>query len=209
MSFHRSLIEYRTRKAHRWIIREKDLLRYFTIIFITVLFYLLSSIQYNCRLNSWFHIVTETSSLLLLLFIIYQNLSLRKCSLQLFPFKYYYLLITIVQLLFELVYFVLLLINVNYIVLFWFNFVRIFLPGILLLVLFIRKFIVAFREERIERGMTISGKQGGQQRKQQKIYLNTTENLLVENINLDEMDISEIRVSPFFISFIFPCSHKR
>lgn len=36
----RALVEFRTRKAHRWVVREKDILRYLSTIICVVLFYM-------------------------------------------------------------------------------------------------------------------------------------------------------------------------
>lgn len=42
LKIYRSLVEFRTRKAHRWVVREKDILRYLGTTVAVVLFYLLA-----------------------------------------------------------------------------------------------------------------------------------------------------------------------
>ncbi|CAL8069970.1 unnamed protein product [Orchesella dallaii] len=42
LKIYRSLVEFRTRKAHRWVVREKDILRYLGTTVSVVLFYLLA-----------------------------------------------------------------------------------------------------------------------------------------------------------------------
>lgn len=61
-SCHRSLVEFRTRKAHRWIVREKDLLIYLSAFVAVVFFYLAAWTvgEADCR-TSW-HRVTEAGN---------------------------------------------------------------------------------------------------------------------------------------------------
>jgi len=42
LKIYRLLVEFRTRKAHRWVVREKDLLKYWTVMITCVLVYLTS-----------------------------------------------------------------------------------------------------------------------------------------------------------------------
>ena len=66
--FHRALVEFRTRKAHRWVVREKDILRYLSAIFAVVIFYMtawtvtdsikIPHADHACPIT-WWHRVTE------------------------------------------------------------------------------------------------------------------------------------------------------
>lgn len=69
LKIYRSLVEFRTRKAHRWVVREKDILRYLGTSVAVVLFYVLAwslTVEYGgsdggvvCPAITNWHRVTE------------------------------------------------------------------------------------------------------------------------------------------------------
>lgn len=74
LKIYRSLVEFRTRKAHRWVVREKDILRYLGTTVSVVLFYVLSwsvTVEYGefgqggvvCPAITNWHRVTEIGEL--------------------------------------------------------------------------------------------------------------------------------------------------
>ncbi|CAG7687436.1 unnamed protein product [Allacma fusca] len=75
LKIYRALVEFRTRKAHRWVVREKDILRYLSAIFAVVLFYMtawtvtnstkIPNADHICPIT-WWHRVTEIGELLFL-----------------------------------------------------------------------------------------------------------------------------------------------
>ncbi|GLG96846.1 Probable G-protein coupled receptor CG31760 [Gryllus bimaculatus] len=105
LKLYRILIEFRTRKAHRWVVRDKDLLKYLLAMVIIVLGYMaawtasnLNFIQENYSVLAvgrtadgarflvckalWWDYVTETGELLILLFGLHLSFAARNAATQ-------------------------------------------------------------------------------------------------------------------------------
>ncbi|XP_035700849.1 probable G-protein coupled receptor 158 isoform X2 [Folsomia candida] len=103
LKIYRSLVEFRTRKAHRWVVREKDILRYLLTMTMVIVFYMTSwtvtnkyysgdgGIEFHDHLYcpvTWWHRVTEFGEVLFLCVGLNMAWHLRRAPVS--PFKSYY-----------------------------------------------------------------------------------------------------------------------
>ncbi|XP_046675546.1 probable G-protein coupled receptor 158 isoform X1 [Homalodisca vitripennis] len=105
LKLYRILMEFRTRKAHRWVVRDKDLLKYLSGMVLIMLAYLAawtatnlnflregfslltigytdSGLHFEACKPLWWDYVTETGELLILLFGLHLGLAARNATVQ-------------------------------------------------------------------------------------------------------------------------------